>query len=123
MTVADSKAAATGSAHATGDLSPEALTAFLERIDAGACIWDADLRLVAWNNAYRKIQPVPDQILKIGARLADILDHGPRLLDDARTGEELTEAVRKILADRGGLEVDRLLADGQIVSVTYDGSS
>ena len=50
-----------------------ALNTFLVCIGAGACIWDADLRLVAWNSAYRKIQAIPDHILKPGARLADIL--------------------------------------------------
>src|ERR1700730_16103756 len=96
------------------------LDALLERMGAGACIWDADLRLVAWNSAYRKIQPVPDHVLKRGARLADILDNGPQLLNDDRTGEELEALTRKVLAAKGGLELDRVLADGRTVSVTYD---
>jgi len=108
-----------GLGSAPGD-PPGHLTEFLESIGAGVCVWDANLRLVAWNTAYRKIQAIPDDVLKPGARLAEILDNGPRLLDDVRTGEELEANARKALAARGGLELDRLLADGRIISVTYD---
>ena len=96
------------------------LQSVLESIGAGACIWNADLRLVAWNSAYRRIQAIPDHILKPGARLADILQHGPQLLDDNRPGEELEANARRLLAAGTGLELDRVLADGRIVSVTYD---
>ena len=99
---------------------PRSLQDFLECIGAGACIWDADLRLLAWNSAFRKIQAVPDHILKPGAHLADILDNGPPPFEDSRTGEELEAGTRKMLAARGGLDLDRVLADGRIVSVTYD---
>ncbi len=106
---------------ATGTNIPLAvLSTLLESIGAGACIWNADLRLVAWNSAYRKIQAIPDHILRPGARLADILQHGPQLLDDNRPGEELEANARKLLATGRGLELDRVLADGRIVSVTYD---
>jgi len=119
MTATDSTVAAM-SPRAGSDLASETLSAFLESIGAGACVWDADLRVVAWNTAYRKIQAIPDAILKPGARLADILDHGPRLLDDARTGAALEAIARNTLATRGSLEIDRVLADGRTVSVTYD---
>jgi diguanylate cyclase (GGDEF)-like protein len=102
------------------DIPLAVLKPLLESIGAGACIWDADLRLVAWNTAYRKIQAIPDNILKPGARLAEILDNGPPLFEDSRTGEELEAIARKRLATQGGLEIDRVLGDGRIVSVTYD---
>ena len=95
------------------------LEALLDGIGVGACIWDADLRLVVWNSAFRTIQAASDYVLRPGARLAEILDNGPRLLEDNRTGEELETATRKMLAARGGLELDRVLADGRTISVTY----
>ncbi len=105
---------------AVGGLSADALTAFLEKIDAGACIWDAKLRLVAWNGAYRRIQAVPQHVLKPGARLATILDSSPRVLDDPRTGEDVERALLEILTERGKLDVDRVFADGRTISVVYD---
>ncbi len=105
---------------ADNDMSPAALTAFLEKLDAGACIWDARLRLVAWNSAYQRVQAVPDRILKRGTRLAEILDHTPRVIDDPRNGEETEQGALRGLAERGKLDLDRIYADGRTISVTYD---
>ncbi|HVY21426.1 MAG TPA: EAL domain-containing protein [Bauldia sp.] len=101
-------------------MSVDALTAFLEKINSGACIWDSQLRLVAWNAAYRRTQSVPDHILKRGARLATILDHGPRVLDDTRTGDETEAGALRGLSERGKLDVERVFADGRTIAVTYD---
>jgi diguanylate cyclase (GGDEF)-like protein len=101
-------------------MSITALTAFLEKINTGACIWDAELRLVAWNAAYRRVQAVPDHILKRGARLGAILDGSPRVLDDPRTGDETEAAALRALTERGKLDVERIFSDGRTIAVTYD---
>jgi diguanylate cyclase (GGDEF)-like protein len=108
---ADSKTDADGYAPAAGR--------FLEGIASGACIWDADLRLVAWNDAYRDILDVPERLLKPGARLGEILDNTQPLFDDRRTGADLEVAVRQRLSGGGGFELDRVHANGHVVSVTY----
>jgi diguanylate cyclase (GGDEF)-like protein len=109
-----------GDVYGAGSQAADALTAFLESIDAGACVWDAKLRLVAWNQAYQRVQAVPDNILKVGTRLATILDNSPRPLDDPRDGEETEKGALRGLAERGKLDLDRVYADGRTIAVTYD---
>ena len=109
----------------TGDtavegMSRERLAAFLGALEAGACVWDANLQLVAWNNAFRDSHAVPDHLLKPGTRLAAILDAGPRALEDRRNGEETAAGALRGLAARGKLDLDRIYADGRTVAVTYD---
>jgi diguanylate cyclase (GGDEF)-like protein len=98
----------------------EYLAAVLGAIDAGACIWDEKLRLVAWNDSFRQTHAVPGHLLKVGTRLAAILDAGPRALEDRRSGEETEAGALRGLAARGNLDLDRVYADGRMVSVTYD---
>jgi diguanylate cyclase (GGDEF)-like protein len=104
---------------AADGLSHDLLTGVLESIQAGVCVWDADLRLVTFNSSFRKIYALPDGILKVGARLAEILDHSAPLFDDTRSGEELEAHTRDELNTTGKLELDRTLADGRIVSINY----
>ncbi|MCR4282157.1 MAG: PAS-domain containing protein, partial [Bauldia sp.] len=115
MTSAD----ATGASPQGSSGTPRLLIELLESIASGACIWDADLRLVAWNAAYRDILDVPERLLAPGARLSEILDNCAPLLDDMRTGLDQEANALSLLAAGNGLEVDRVHADGRVVSVTY----
>jgi diguanylate cyclase (GGDEF)-like protein len=83
------------------------------------CIWDKDLRLVTWNAAYRTIAGIPDNVLRAGMRLSEVLDHNTALSNDDRTSEELEAGARKQLAVRGTLEIDRVLVDGRTIAVNY----
>jgi len=95
------------------------LTELMENIGAGVCLWDRDLRLVTWNSAYGKINGIAPHVLKPGTPLAEILDNSLPLLDDARTGVEIEAMARKLLAAKGQIELDRGLADGRVINVTY----
>lgn len=115
---------ATGSVEAAPAPSPNAsLAELLAGIDAGASIWDADLRLVAWNAHYRDILAVPEHLLRPGTSLAEVLDNAAPLFEDSRTGAELSRSILTQLTAVRGLEVDRVQADGRVISVTYYGLS
>jgi diguanylate cyclase (GGDEF)-like protein len=107
------------SAPAAGGFPPHLLSEILENIVAGICVWDADLRLVTWNSSYRNINVIPDNVLRVGIRLAEVLDNCAPLRDDSRTGEELEVLTRKMLKEKGRLDLDRPLADGRIISVNF----
>jgi diguanylate cyclase (GGDEF)-like protein len=115
----DRRQGSSGGAEGREPAPDELLGGILESVAAGVCVWDADLRLVTWNTAFRNLFAIPDHVLRIGARLAEILDSGTPLLDDARGGMELETLTRKRLAADGRLELDRVLVDGHIVAVTY----
>jgi diguanylate cyclase (GGDEF)-like protein len=105
---------------AVEDVPRDAVAVFLASLEAGACIWDEKLCLVAWNDAFRVTHAVPAHLLRPGTRLADILDNGPRVLEDPRNGEETEAGALRGLAARGKLDLDRIYADGRTISVTYD---
>ena len=111
---------ATRSGKAAGAPPPHALLGeLLQSIASGASAWDGDLRLIAWNTAYRDILAVPERLLKPGTPLAEILDNCSPLLEDTRTGAQLSARILNQLTAVKGLEVDRVHADGRIISVTY----
>jgi diguanylate cyclase (GGDEF)-like protein len=101
-------------------MASERLSAFLEAMGAGAAIWDSDLRLVAWNNAYRTVQQIPDRALKAGMSLAALFERCPHLLEERRTARDTEASALQILATDGKLDVDRVLPDGRTIAVTYD---
>jgi diguanylate cyclase (GGDEF)-like protein len=104
---------------ATGGHSHDLLTAVLESIHAGVCVWDADLRLVTCNSSFRKIYDLPDEVVGAGTRLVDLLDHSAHLFDERRSAQELEAHTREELAATGKLELDRTLVDGRVISINY----
>ena len=102
-----------------GGFPPHLLSEILENIVAGICVWDQDLRLVTWNSSYRNINSIPDKVLRVGIHLAEVLDNCAPLRDDTRTGEELEALTRRMLKEKGRLDLDRALADGRIISVNF----
>jgi diguanylate cyclase (GGDEF)-like protein len=111
---------ADGESAAFGPGDPRPLfAAIANNLAAGVCVWDTDLRLVAWNAGYVKINSVAPKALRVGARLADILDDSAALHSDTRSGAEIEEMVRRRLSADGKLELDRVLADGRVISVNY----
>ena len=101
------------------ELPGKLLSEIVESIGAGVCLWDADLRLSNWNSAFHDLQVLPGYELKRGVSLAEVLDHCLPLLNDPRTGADLEALARKLLARDGRLELDRALANGRIISVSY----
>ncbi len=111
---------ADGGSAAVGPGEPHPLfAAIINNMFAGVCVWDADLRLVTWNAGYREINGIAPHALKVGARLADILDASAPLLDEKRTSADIEAMTRRRLATDGKIELDRALADGRIISVNY----
>ncbi len=50
----------------------EFLSATFETIDQGVTIYDSELRLVAWNDQYQKLNLVPDKYCQYGASLIEL---------------------------------------------------
>ncbi|MEX0852296.1 MAG: EAL domain-containing protein [Bauldia sp.] len=91
----------------------------MERIGAGVSTWDKDLRLVAWNRAFRDLLVLPDIVLKVGASLAEIVDGGAPGFGDRPDGQQIESLGRKRLAADRRFTFDRRFADGRCVSLTF----
>jgi histidine kinase len=60
------------------------LREILENMSAGVAVFDRELRLVAWNDKYIRLNSYPDSLVRVGRPYADIIkyniargDHGP----------------------------------------------
>src|SRR5262245_66072004 len=63
--------------HAPPHTAP--IQAGLDHLDQGVCIFDADLRLVAWNRRFVELLGFPAGLVAAGARFADLVrDLGAR---------------------------------------------
>lgn len=109
-------------AAAAGAFPPELLSAVFEGVPVGVSVWDAQLRLRMWNGNFRDINSVSGDALKVGARMADVLDKSAPLVGDRQSGDEHEAFVREQLNAHGGLQLDHTRADGRIISVEYSAS-
>ena len=101
--------------------NPEALIhAGLDQLNEGFGIFDEDLHLVTCNRLYRELRRYPEQLCQPGTSLEAMLrfnaergDFGPGYVD-AQVAERMSE-----IADSGRRELERTMADGQILKITY----
>ncbi len=64
-----------GQASEQARFSREVLSGALENMSQGICVVDSELRLVAWNQAYLKLFDYPDELIRVGRPVADLLRH------------------------------------------------
>ncbi|HMB77161.1 MAG TPA: PAS-domain containing protein, partial [Kiloniellaceae bacterium] len=102
----------------------------LELLDVGVGIFDADLRLVFANPAFRRLRRYPESLCQPGVSLESLLafnaergDFGPADPKDpgAQVRERLEE-VRQALAKADERALEREMADGQILNIRYRGT-
>ncbi len=71
-----------------------------DAIDEGVAVFDRDLRLVAWNRAFRKMHAYPEPLLRAGTPLLDLLRFGAERGDFAPSPPEEAVAGRLAAAVR-----------------------
>jgi histidine kinase len=54
------------------------LRTILEDVSIGIAVFDPDLRLVAWNSPYIRLNSYPDTLVRAGRPLAEIIEHNAR---------------------------------------------
>jgi methyl-accepting chemotaxis protein len=94
----------------------------LENLTHGLCMFDADKRLVVWNERYANLYRLPPELLKVGARHEDIIGHRVRhgiLKGETSAGavDKKLGALDKMSANKVSSRVDEL-ADGRLIRVT-----
>ncbi|MFU8878171.1 MAG: PAS-domain containing protein, partial [Wenzhouxiangellaceae bacterium] len=107
-----------GQASEQARFSREVLSGALENMSQGICVVDAELRLVAWNQAYLDLFDYPDELIRVGRPVADLLRHnaGRGLVEDA----DLDAAIERRLAHkRAGHRhrIERRWPDGRIIEI------
>ncbi|MGB7178862.1 MAG: PAS-domain containing protein [Xanthobacteraceae bacterium] len=94
----------------------------LENLTHGLCMFDANKRLVVWNERYANLYRLPPELLKVGATHEDIIGH--RVRHGIFKGETSAGAVDKKLGALDKMSADKVssrideLADGRLIRVT-----
>ncbi len=80
------------------------LSAALETIPHGFCVWDSELRLVAWNRRYLELYRFPDGAIRCGQTLDEVVALSVELGNHpGQSAREFTSAyVAELVANRGG---------------------
>ncbi|MGY6554381.1 MAG: PAS-domain containing protein [Wenzhouxiangella sp.] len=115
----DTVAELVGEAAAQARFSQEVLSGALENMSQGVCVVDADMRLVAWNSAYLHLFAYPDELIRVGRPVADLLRHNAErgLLDGS--GDLDARIARRLAHKRAGTRhlVERAWPDGRIIEI------
>ena len=94
----------------------------LENMTHGLCMFDAEKRLVIFNDRYANLYRLPPELLKVGTPHQTIIAH--RVKNGILLGEKSTAAADKKLSELGKLSADEIssrvdhLTDGRLIRVT-----
>ena len=98
--------------------------AALNNMTQGLCMFDADKRLVVWNEPYARMYELPPELLKVGTSHKTIIAH--RVSSGILAGEKTETATDQKLAaltahstEKTSSRIDKL-ADGRLIKVTRD---
>jgi methyl-accepting chemotaxis protein len=98
--------------------------AALNNMTQGLCMFDADRRLVVWNERYARMYDLPSELLKAGTPHKAIIAH--RVTQGILEGDKTDTAADQKLAqlsahsaDKPSSRVDKL-ADGRLIKVSRD---
>lgn len=109
-----------GQASEQARFSREVLSGALENMSQGICVVDDGMRLVAWNQPYLELFDYPDELIRVGRPVADLLRHNlAQGLIDVES-EQLDAAVERRLAHkRAGTphRIERPWRDGRIIEI------
>jgi PAS domain S-box-containing protein len=92
----------------------------LNNIPSGLCMFDEDLRIVAFNRAYKEIYGFDDAFLKPGISRREAFWHlvGKGMLRSVENAEE-TIKTREEQLRRGHCTVEQNLSDGRVIDVQF----
>jgi signal transduction histidine kinase/CheY-like chemotaxis protein len=111
------------SAKARADAKTAQLEATLAGMSDGVAMVDADLRLVEWNPHFPDIAGVPDEVLRIGLPMEDILRAQARAGQFGKVDIEAEVARRIAVLRSGGFaeNAERTRPDGRILELRRNG--
>ncbi|WP_203594667.1 PAS-domain containing protein [Wenzhouxiangella limi] len=115
----DTVAELVGEAAAQARFSQEVLSGALENMSQGVCVVDRQMRLVAWNQAYLALFSYPDELIRVGRPVADLLRYnaGQGLLDGS--GDVEARIQRRLSFKQQGSRhrIERPWPDGRIIEI------
>ncbi len=114
----DTVADLVGQAAEQARFSREVLSGALENMSQGVCVVDQDMRLVAWNSAYLALFDYPEELIRLGRPVADLLRHNAE--SGLMGGGDIERKIqRRIAHKRAGTRhrIERPWPDGRIIEI------
>jgi diguanylate cyclase (GGDEF)-like protein/PAS domain S-box-containing protein len=97
----------------------ERLSAAINNMPLGLCMFDAEQKLIVCNRRYAEIYGVSEEHTHPGTPLEAILEHRLLVAADARGGEDMTvERLAAIRAGKPWFEINEF-GDGRIIAMSY----
>ncbi|HNV83587.1 MAG TPA: PAS-domain containing protein [Arenimonas sp.] len=96
----DTVAAIVGEASQALRFNQRVLEAALQNMSQGISVVDSELRLVAWNRRYAELFDYPENLLRVGVPIAELVSHniGRGMAGDGNTQSEVQKRVSHMLA-------------------------
>ncbi|MEE4303087.1 MAG: PAS-domain containing protein [Wenzhouxiangella sp.] len=114
----DTVADLVGQAAEQARFSREVLSGALENMSQGVCVVDREMRLVAWNSAYLALFDYPEELIRVGRPVADLLRHNAEsgLMGGGDTERKIQ---RRLAHKRAGTRhrIERPWPDGRIIEI------
>jgi diguanylate cyclase (GGDEF)-like protein/PAS domain S-box-containing protein len=97
----------------------ERLSAAINNMPLGLCMFDAGQKLIVCNQRYAEIYGVSEEHTRPGTTLEAILAHRPQIAADAHGGENMmVERLAAIRAGKPWFEINEF-GDGRIIAMSY----
>jgi PAS domain S-box-containing protein len=107
-----------GEASQVSRFNRDLLESTLENVAEGISVVDANYRLVAWNRRYAALFNYPDNLLRIGTPIEELIRHNARLGRCGAGDIEEHVAKRRAHLDAGGSHVfQRIRDDGSVIEM------
>ncbi len=96
----DTVATIVGEASQALRFNQRVLEAALQNMSQGISVVDSELRLVAWNRRYAELFDYPENLLRVGVPIAELLSHniGRGLAGDGNNNSEVKKRIAHMLA-------------------------
>ncbi len=114
----DTVADLVGQAAEQARFSREVLSGALENMSQGVCVVDRAMNLVAWNSAYLALFDYPEELIRVGRPVADLLRHNASL--GLMGGGDIERKIqRRIAHKRAGTRhhIERPWTDDRIIEI------
>ncbi len=108
-------------AHARLSEQNRLFDAALENMSQGLCLFDAEQRLLVWNQRYREMFRLPEAALRIGMSQRAVIEMLVALkrYKAGATVDSVSEGTRTSLLAEGSKSVLRELADGRVIAANH----
>lgn len=89
----------------------------LESVSQGICVWDAELRLAAWNDRFAVLRGVAPEAMRAGMTPEDLIEQLPHVPESSHPAKVRRGALVDMIRTQTPFDVERVRRDGVVLDV------